>query len=195
MHVYPDWDQTVHFHGHICPGIAVGHRACWYARRLLNLDDGPIASSYYVVAENDLCGIDALQVNTGCTLGNDHLIIDHQGKQAFRFISKKSGQGVRLVLEAPLWQSDYPISLHHKINLGKADAQEAEEFLSLRRQRGEELLELADEELFKVESIQERIPGQPRLHPTVRCSRCHEQVMEPWAEYRNAEVFCPHCLK
>jgi len=47
------------------------------------------------------------------------------------------------------------------------------------RQRGEQLLELTDEELFKVEEINQKAPGKPRLHAVVRCNRCSEQVMLP----------------
>lgn len=193
MITFTDWEAAVKFHGHICPGIAVGHRACWYARKLLNLNSPSLASEYVVVAENDLCGIDAVQINTGCTVGNDGLIIDLQGKQAFSFINKKTGKGVRIVLEAPLWDSNHPIELHHKVKLGTASPAEAQEFFRLRQQRGEQLLELTDEELFKSEEIDHKIPGKPRLHPVVRCSRCGEQVMQPWVVQQGNEYFCPRC--
>lgn len=193
MITYGDWEATVKFHGHICPGVSVGHRACWYARKLLNLSSPSLASEYVVVAENDLCGIDAVQINTGCTVGNDGLIINLQGKQAFSFINKKTGLGVRIVLEAPLWDSNHPIELHHKVKLGTASPEETQEFFRLRKQRGEQLLELTDEELFKVEKIDQKIPGKPRLHPVVRCSRCNEQVMLPWAQEQENEILCPRC--
>lgn len=190
---YEDWEQTVKFHGHVCPGVVVGHRACWYARKMLNLSQPSIASEYVVIAENDLCGIDAVQINTGCTVGNDGLIIAIQGKQAFSFVHKKSGQGVRIVLEAPLWSSNYPIELHHKVKLGTASPEETQEFFRLRQLRGEALLMLTDEELFKVQMLDNIIPGKPRLHPVVRCSRCNEQVMQPWAKVRGEEILCPRC--
>lgn len=193
MITHEDWEATVKFHGHICPGIVVGHRACWYARQLLNLSSPSLAPEYVVVAENDLCGVDAVQVNTGCTVGNDGLIIDLQGKQAFSFIHKKTGKGVRIVLEAPLWDSNHPIELHHKVKLGTASPEEAQEFFRLRNQRGEELLKLTDEELFKVEEIDRKIPGKPRLHPVFRCSRCDEQVMQPWAKEQDGEILCLRC--
>jgi len=192
---YADWEQTVQFHGHICPGIVVGHRACWYARNLLKLDQSSLAPTHHVVAENDLCGIDAFQLNTGCTLGNDNLIINNQGKQAFSLLEKKSGKGVRLVLHVPLWSSNEPLKLHHKFKLGTASQEEIQEFIRLRKLRGEELLELSDEELFKVEFVQMNIPGKPRLYPAINCSRCGEQVMEPWATERNSEKLCSACVE
>lgn len=195
MPQYADWEQTIRFHGHVCPGVVIGHRACWYARQLLNLDNPSLAPEYIVIAENDLCGIDAVQINTGCTLGNDNLIIDNQGKQAFSFIEKKSGAGVRLMLKAPQWLSDEPIDLHHKVKLGTASPDEAREFFRQRGQRGEELLAMSDEELFIVEYINRKVPGKPRLHPIVYCSSCHEQVMEPWTTIRGAELLCPRCVK
>lgn len=194
MPKYADWEQTVKFHGHVCPGVVVGHRACWYARQLLDLNTASLAPEYVVVAENDLCGIDAVQINTGCTLGNDNLIIDNQGKQVFSFINKKSGQGVRIILEAPLWPSNHPISLHKKVKLGTASPEETQEFFWLREQRGEELLMLSDEELFKVERITKKIQGKPRLHPVIRCSKCNEQVMQPWTQPHDSLMLCPRCF-
>lgn len=193
MITHADWEATVKFHGHICPGVVVGHRACWYARKLLDLSSPSLASELVVITENDLCGIDAVQINTGCTVGNDGIIIDLQGKQAFSFINKKTGKGVRIVLDAPLWDSNHPIDLHHKVKLGTASPEETQEFFRLRKLRGEQLLELTDEELFKVEDIDQKVPGKPRLHSVVRCSRCNEQVMQPWAKEQGEEVLCPRC--
>ncbi|MBW2392561.1 MAG: formylmethanofuran dehydrogenase subunit E family protein, partial [Deltaproteobacteria bacterium] len=59
--------KTVAFHGHMCPGLAIGIRAAEVALR----DIGPHAHDEEVVAvvETDMCGVDAIQSLTGCTFG------------------------------------------------------------------------------------------------------------------------------
>ncbi|HEX2027481.1 MAG TPA: FmdE family protein, partial [Nitriliruptorales bacterium] len=64
--------RVVDFHGHLCPGLAMGIQAARFA-----LDEiGPHAQDEEVVAvtETDMCGVDAVQVLTGCTFGKGNLI-------------------------------------------------------------------------------------------------------------------------
>ena len=58
--------KTVAFHGHMGPGRATGIRAAEVVLR----DIGPHAHDEEVVAvvETDMCGVDAIQSLTGCTL-------------------------------------------------------------------------------------------------------------------------------
>jgi formylmethanofuran dehydrogenase subunit E len=51
--------QAVAFHGHMCPGLAIGIRAAEVALR----DIGPHAHDEEVVAvvETDMCGVDGIQ--------------------------------------------------------------------------------------------------------------------------------------
>jgi formylmethanofuran dehydrogenase subunit E len=74
------WEKTVEFHGHICPGIAVGYRAALYAARLLGREGEKIDATHFVLAYNDLCGLDGIQFVTGCSVGNAGLLIDNKGK-------------------------------------------------------------------------------------------------------------------
>lgn len=189
------WSKAVAFHGHICPGIVVGFRASMKVLELLDCPGKLIGESHYAVVENDVCGVDGVQLITGCTLGNDSLIIENQGKFAFAWVDKKSGEGFRLLLKVPVWKSNEPLDLHHKVKLGTATAEEKQKFISLRGQRGLELLELSDQELFQVEKILRKIPGKPRLFPFVKCARCNESFMEPWARAVNNEIICPACAK
>ena len=189
------WSKAVAFHGHICPGIVVGFRASMKVLELLGCPGKLIGESHYAVVENDVCGVDGVQLISGCTLGNDSLIIENQGKFAFAWVDKKSGEGYRLLLNVPLWKSNEPLELHHKVKLGIATIEEKHKFISLRGQRGLELMELSDEEMFQVTKITRRVPGKPRLHPFVKCTRCNESFMEPWAQTVNNEIICSGCAQ
>lgn len=189
-----DWSKAVAFHGHVCPGIAVGFRASTFVLELLGCSGKLIGDSHYAVIENDVCGVDGVQLITGCTLGNDSLIIENQGKFAFAWVEKNSGKGLRILLKAPLWLSTEPLELHHKVKLGTATPEEKQRFIAFRTKRGQELMELSNEELFDVKEIVRKIPGKPRLHVFVTCSKCQEPLMSPFAQTADNQIICPACL-
>ncbi len=53
----------------------------------------------WCVSENDACGIDAIQVILGCSIGKGTLLFHMTGKQAFSFYNRAAGKSVRLVLK------------------------------------------------------------------------------------------------
>ena len=186
-------EEAIEFHGHLCPGIAFGCRAALYACRQLNIEPGRLQDSHIVVAENDLCGLDGIQYITGCTIGNDGLVIRNIGKQAFNFISKKTGQGIRVVLNVPLWESAEPLLLHAKVKNGKATEQERKDFIKARFERGQKLLDLPDEQLLKLTPVAHSAQERVRLFPSVKCSLCQEAVMEPYVSNIEGNHLCQDC--
>ena len=91
------WEKAVAFHGHVCGGLMIGYKASLYAIELLGLtfSDG---EQVVCVAENDACGVDAVQAVLGCSVGKGNLLFHMRGKQAFSFYCRGTGQSVRLVL-------------------------------------------------------------------------------------------------
>lgn len=186
--------SIISFHGHFCPGIAVGYRASLLAMTKLGLS-GNISNTHVAVIENEVCGIDAVQMITGCTVGNDGLIIENQGKQAYSLISKKDGKGVRVLLTADLWNHEEPLTLHRLVKLGRASTEEKARFFALREQRARELIAFTDEELFAVTPVTREIASGVRLFPTHSCSHCQEKVMEPYLKISHGQFLCPSCYK
>ena len=91
------WQKCVGFHGHECGGLLIGFRASLYAMELLDLGysaDEEVAC----IAENDACGVDAIQVILGCSVGKGNLLFKLRGKQAFNFYDRKTGKSIRLLL-------------------------------------------------------------------------------------------------
>ena len=58
------YEEIIQFHGHECPGLAMGYRM---ATAAMNELDSIRAEDEEIVAivENDACGVDALQCVTG----------------------------------------------------------------------------------------------------------------------------------
>ena len=78
------WEKCVAFHGHECGGLTIGYKAALYAIDLLGLkfsDDEQVVC----ITENDACGVDAVQVILGCSVGKGNLLFHMTGKQAFNF--------------------------------------------------------------------------------------------------------------
>jgi len=88
------FDEVVEFHGHACPGLALGYRASRAAIKRM----GEKASDEEIVAivENNSCAVDAVQVMTGCTFGKGNLIYRDYGKQVYTFFKRSSGYGTRI---------------------------------------------------------------------------------------------------
>ena len=62
------YEEIIQFHGHECPGLAMGYRMATAAMNKLDsirAEDEEIVT----IVENDACGVDALQCVTGCTFG------------------------------------------------------------------------------------------------------------------------------
>lgn len=77
-------EKTIAFHGHSCPGLAIGIRVAELVLQKL----GPCGQSDLVaVVETDMCGVDAIQFLTGCTFGKGNLIHKDYGKMATAFMT------------------------------------------------------------------------------------------------------------
>ena len=93
------------FHGHICPGLAIGFRAATAGMAWLDekrSEDEEIVA----IVETDACSADAVQVLTGCTFGKGNFIYKDYGKMALTLLSRNSGQGVRIVLKGETARPD-----------------------------------------------------------------------------------------
>ena len=92
------WEKCVDFHGHSCGGLRIGYAAAEYAMKLLNIGFSD-NEQVVCISENDACGVDAIQVMLGCSIGKGNLLFHMTGKQAFSFYNRETGESVRLVLK------------------------------------------------------------------------------------------------
>ena len=91
-----EYADIIKFHGHSCPGLAIGFRLASAAMNALGAtrsDDEEL----FAVVESDACGVDALQCLSGCTFGKGNLIFRDYGKHAYSLFSRVRRQGVRVV--------------------------------------------------------------------------------------------------
>lgn len=172
---YPAYQEAVKFHGHSCPGLAIGYRmavaALDYFRDQKAEDEELVA-----IVENDACGTDAVQFVTGCTFGKGNLIFRDYGKMVYTFYHRQSGKAVRINRKTDFKKKTEEMEMSR------------EEMISL-------ILTTPQEDLLEIRAVNLKPPVYARLHNNVTCHLCGETVAEPRAEHRNGKYYCIPCYK
>ena len=182
------------FHGHMCPGLAMGIRAAEVALR----EVGSHSSDEEVVAltETDMCGVDAIQYLTGCTFGKGNLIHLDYGKNAYTFVRRSDGKAVRVsALPGAFDRSPEHNELSAKVREGSAAEEEQARYKELRANRTEAILQAPEEELYAVEEVAAEIPPKARIRNSVTCTGCGEPTMETRVQRLEGQELCPACFE
>lgn len=165
------YEEILDFHGHECPGIAMGYRMAKTALEQLNTvrsEDEEVVA----IVENDACGVDALQCITGCTFGKGNLIFNDYGKQVYTLFSRKSGVGIRV--------------LYHGKGVPEA-------VKSSRKAYTKWILDAPVEELMNISEVNIPEPQMAQRRKSINCSRCGEAVMDTRIQMLNNKPFCIPC--
>jgi formylmethanofuran dehydrogenase subunit E len=187
--------KVVEFHGHMCPGLAMGIRAAEVGLGEI----GPHAADEEVVAvvETDMCAVDAIQFLTGCTFGKGNLIHRDHGKNAYTFIRRSDGKGVRVSTRADQWGRPEPEwhELLGKIRTGIASVDERERFAAGQRQRSALVMKAPLEELYDIREVSVEAPQHARILASVNCASCGEPTMETRIRRLDGQELCLPCLE
>lgn len=162
------YDEIVAFHGHTCPGLAIGYRMSLAALKALasqRSEDEELVA----IIENDACGVDALQCLSGCTFGKGNLQFLDYGKQAYTLYSRNSRSGVRV--------------LYH-------DNGVPQELRGDRPARIKKILSTTDDELLTVTQVDIPEPAPARIMKSKACTICGERVMTSRLDDKNVCIPC-----
>jgi formylmethanofuran dehydrogenase subunit E len=172
-----DMDSTyrdiIAFHGHSCPGLAIGYRM---AKAGLAFLAGSRSADEELVAivENNACGVDALQMLSGCTFGKGNLIFKDYGKHVYTLYNRKTKRGVRVVF--------------NDRNVPEGMRQDREKFITW-------LLTAPEEEIVSLEEVQIGEPEPARIRKSVTCAFCGESVMETRTRKIHGKLACIPCAE
>jgi formylmethanofuran dehydrogenase subunit E len=182
------------FHGHLCPDLVIGYRACQCALSRLKLEL-LAAPGLRVVAENTTSAIDAIQHATGCTTGNGRLMVQDNGKHVYTFIAG-DGEGVRLSLK-PNWALFDPeyLALEVRLQAEQATLWEVAHYQALLDERIVTLLHLDEETLFDVQPTSSTWPEDQITSALVPCSRCNELTAPTHLVVIEGRRVCLTCAK
>lgn len=186
--------QTIRFHGHSCPGLAIGIRASELALATLGR-----ASDEEIVAvvETDMCGVDAVQFLAGCTFGKGNLIHLDYGKNAFTFYRRSDGEGFRIVTKrgTPRDHENELSALRKKMLKEKLTPEEQEKMEKGRAARVEWIMDADPEDLFEVKPAQGPIPKKARILQSLVCEACGEATMESRTRRFLGQTLCIPCFE
>ena len=163
------WKKCAAFHGHVCGGLTIGYKAALYAMELLEMEFSE-DEQIVCIAENDACGVDAIQVMLGCSIGKGNLLLHMRGKQAFSFYNRKNGKSVRLVLKP---KPD-----------GMTREQSFDYYQSCR-----------PEDMFDVKKAVIQLPEKARLFDSYTCDCCGESAGANWIRLSGGKKLCLDCYQ
>lgn len=188
------FSEVTKFHGHVCPGSAIGYRVAEIAVQKL-ISPRAVDEELVAVVENDSCSVDAIQVVTGCTMGKGNLIFRDYGKHAYTFMNRKNGNSVRISLRKSMESTDPRFAQAREIAFSEnATPEEKEDFKTIKNEVSNKILRAPAEDLFKVEEVEAEFPEKARIFDSVRCSRCGEMVAEHRARVEDGELVCIPCF-
>jgi len=188
------FSEVIRFHGHSCPGIAIGYRVGEIAICEL-LSSRAEDEELVAIVENDSCSVDAIQVVTGCTMGKGNLIFKDHGKHAYTFMNRETGEARRISLKKDATEMGPEFSEARKKAFSPSATQEdMDKYIELRDKATDHMLEGPVEELFKVESVEPKFPEEARIFKSIYCAKCGEPVAEHRARMENGEMVCIPCF-
>jgi formylmethanofuran dehydrogenase subunit E len=189
------FSEVAKFHGHTCPGLTLGYMAAEAGINALSVERD-VDEELVTIIENDACGVDAVQVVTGCTMGKGNLIFQDHGKQVYTFINRANGDAVRVALKASFTvdEQDPEIAkLRPKVMSGKATKKEEDEFHRRMEKVSESMRAAPVEKIFSVKHVKAKIPEKARIFASVKCSKCGEMVAESRARVEDGGFVCIPC--
>ncbi len=188
-----DFNKCVEFHGHTCPGLAIGFQAARILMKRLGVRRAP-DEELVAIVETDACGADAIQVMTGCTFGKGNFIFENYGKHAFSLVDRRKGKAVRVALRPDSFEADPEyLLLSEKIRNDEASPIQSERFRQLKPERTKKILDADPGALFKIEEIFPDIPPKARIVESGICDVCGEPAKMDLVRQIKGQKMCIPC--
>ncbi|MDP8976711.1 MAG: FmdE family protein [Actinomycetota bacterium] len=188
------FDQVVSFHGHMCPGLALGIRAAEVA--LERIGHHSADEEVVAIVETDMCGVDAVQFMTGCTFGKGNLLHRDYGKNVFTFVRRSDGRGVRISSRPGGWQRPPEWDeLFAKVRARSATQQERDRFWAIQRERSARIASMPLDELYDVREADVDVPPPARILASLDCALCGEPTMETRLRRLDGRELCQPCFE
>lgn len=184
--------SAVNFHGHMCPGLAMGIRAAEMA--LDRIGRNRPEEEIVAMVETDMCAVDAIQVLMGCTFGKGNLVHQDFGKNSYTFVRPSDGRAIRLSTRSAAWRpDDLEWELFSKVQAGEADAEERRRLAAQRADRCSRIMTAPFDDLYVMEEMHLEMPRPARIMATTDCSSCGEPTMETRLQRVGDRLLCIPC--
>ena len=184
-----DLKKAVDFHGHLCPGLAMGYRVARYVKEHYPRSED---EELVCIAENNSCSVDAVQEMLGCTFGKGNLIYRDYGKQVFTFFPRNDSRALRIYFKGDI-SSDMD-DMRARYFKGELSSEERLEFEVMRDRAIRHLLQAPDDELLSISEVDIQTPHKARIYPTLQCQECKEGFMEIRGRTAIGKTVCKECF-
>ena len=161
--------KTIEFHGHNCPGLTIGIRVSELAMEKLDICN---STDPVCVTETDMCGVDAIQLLTGCSFGKGNLIHKDFGKSAFTFFDRNTRKGFRAVFKNEFARDEQDRSV-----------------------RIRKILEADLGDLFETSEVTLPPVRPARIMKSIPCGDCGEMTMESRIRLFDGKNLCILCFQ
>jgi len=189
------WEKTLDFHGHVCPGLVLGFRAAEAGLRALEWD-GADGDGLVAIVENCACGVDAVQVVTGCTAGKGNLILHDWGKQVYTFVRRDTGAAVRVAVKYGAFApAPDMLALEERMAAGGLRPEDERLLARLREAEADRLLEMPEDQLLDIRDVRVDCPPRAGRRSAVPCAWCGEGVCKTRARMYVGRLICPSCFE
>jgi len=188
------FDEVVGFHGHSCPGLALGYRVARTALREMKRETISEDEELVAIVENNSCAVDAIQVITGCTFGKGNLIFKDYGKQAYTFLMRPSGEAIRISIDftAPQ-ETEEEKEMWKRYSRGDSSPEVLKVVQNRKARKTKAILDASEGELLKVSRVSVPLPPEAKIYQSISCTVCGEKVAEPKARLKDGKIACIPC--
>ena len=189
-----NYEDVVEFHGHSCPGLALGYRVS--LRVLREFKRRSEDEELVAIVENNSCAVDAVQVMTGCSIGKGNLIFRDYGKQVYSFLIRPSGRGIRISVD---WkrppETEKEKALWERYAKGDRSKKVVQFVHNRKAAKVQHILGMDERELMKVAKLKEKLPAEAEIYRSIVCDACGEKVAEPKVRIKEGRLLCIPCME
>lgn len=187
-------ETAIRFHGHQCPGLAIGTRVSEIALR--ELGKPAKDEEMFAIVENNSCGVDAIQVLTGCTFGKGNLIFNDFGKSVYTFMNRKNQKALRISIKKDAVQMNKEhLDLFARIKDKTATEAEIDIFSQMHIKKSNEIMDLPEKDLLIIKEIDLKPLPMASIHESMECTICGESVMETRVMLLGGAYHCIPCFE
>ncbi len=161
--------KAVEFHGHLCPGVALGVVVAGYV--LDHESDFSVDEELVAVVENDNCSVDALQALLGTTFGKGNLVFRDYGKNNYTVYNREKGKAFSF----------------------RAKAKDLGDRKMTREERIESIMASKAEDLFAITQVEPDPPAYAEIRKSIICDKCGDPVMSTRIKRVDEKNLCIPC--
>lgn len=191
------FDEVGEFHGHICPGSAIGYKATKIAIEKLKIDPSK-DEEILAIVENDSCAVDSIQIVLSCTFGKGNLIFNDYGKGVYTIASRDKNKAIRLSMK----KSFNPMKINPKFGKLKEKErnntilpEEKKELKIITKEVCEYIINMPDDKIFSITNVEMPSIEKASIYKSLICDNCGEQTAEHRIKKYEDEKLCIPCYE